>query len=172
MKGWRRGRSGSEPWRVPEQLVLLTRRSDSSSFSVLLESLREKEWKVLISLFWIFYRQRKGSVLKDLELCECCVWEPVSSPLHSCSFYNILFLKINTFQVLMSALSSSFSAAWRVGTFCTKTFCVSAKKGTKFWNVCKGKCNIMTYISKWPLFVVPPGSQTGSVQYPGIARNI
>lgn len=169
MKGWRRGRSGSEPWRVPVQLVLLTQRSDSSSFCFIKITEREKEWKVLISCFWIFYRQRKGSVLKDLELCECCVWEPVSSPLHSCSFYNILFLKINSFQVLMSALSSSFSAAWRV---VQKLF--QLKRELSFGTFVRERA-ILWHISKWPLFVVPPGSQTGSdgsVQYPGITRNI
>lgn len=101
-------------------------------FSVLLEPLREQEWKVLISLSWIFFTGEEKEACWKIWNCVNVVWEPVSSPFHSCSFYNILFLKINSFQVLMSALSSSFSAAWTVGTFCTKTFVFQLKRELSF----------------------------------------
>lgn len=61
---------------MPDQLAQLIPRSVFSSFSVscfIIITYREKNEKIffLISLrFWEFHRQRKGSALKDLELCE------------------------------------------------------------------------------------------------------
>lgn len=59
--------------------------------------------------FFLFYRQRKGSALKDLELCELLFLRTCRFAFQPCSFYNVLFLEINSFQFLMSALFSLYS---------------------------------------------------------------
>lgn len=64
-KSWRRGRRGSEPWQMPDQLVQLIPRSVLSSFCFLFYNhcIQRKEWEdcFLISLFmdWILQAKKR-----------------------------------------------------------------------------------------------------------------